>query len=104
MQLIAFRDIPIRVGCSQDHDRNRFQAGIVLDESQNLAAIHSRHIQIQQGKIRARDVDENSLMPEKGQRLNAVICHVQTDSWVHGVEGFLRQPDISATVFDQENF
>jgi hypothetical protein len=43
-------------------------------------------------------------MPEKGQRLNAVICHVQTDSWVHGVEGFLRQPDISATVFDQENF
>jgi hypothetical protein len=81
-----------------------FRLGIVLDESQSLAAIHSRHIQIQQGKIGARGIGKNSLMPEKRHGLDAVGGHIQMDGNIGRVKGFLGQPYISGAVFDQEDF
>ena len=44
------------------------------------------------------------LAPQKGHGLHAVGGHVQMDGPIGIAEGFLRQPDIAGTVFDQENF
>src|SRR5271163_692715 len=43
-------------------------------------------------------------MPEKGQSLDPIGGHVQVNARVNSVKGFLRQPDISGTVFDEQNF
>src|SRR5229473_4902463 len=48
-------------------------------------------------------MDVGPLMPEKGHGLHAVGGHVQMDRTIGIAEGFLRQPDITGTVFDQEN-
>jgi hypothetical protein len=60
-------------------------------------------VQIQQDKIRARNIDVGPLTPQKGHSLHAVASHVQTDGRIGVAERFLRQPHISRTVFDQEN-
>ena len=44
------------------------------------------------------------LVPQKGHGLHAVGSHLQMDGPVGFAEGFLRQPDITRTVFDQQNF
>jgi len=40
---------------------------------------------------------------QESHRLHAVDDHVQLDGRVGFAKGFLRQPDIAGTVFDQEN-
>ena len=42
--------------------------------------------------------------PQEGHGLHAVGGHVQAHGLVGVAEGFLRQPDIAGTVFDQEHF
>ena len=81
-----------------------FRLVILLDVSQNLAAIHLGQVEIQQDEIRARRVGVLALVPQKGHGLDAVGGHVQMDGRVGVAEGFLRQPDIAGAVFDQENF
>ena len=80
-----------------------FRLVIALDLSQDLAAIHLGEVQIQQDQVRARGVDVSSLVPQEGHGLHSVGSHVQVDGHVGIAEGFLRQPDIAGTVFDQEN-
>jgi hypothetical protein len=43
-------------------------------------------------------------MPQKCHSLHAITGYVQTDALIGGAKGFLRQPDVTGTVFDQENF
>ena len=42
-------------------------------------------------------------VPQKGHGLHAVGSHMQMDGHIGVAEGFLRQPDVTGTVFDQEN-
>src|ERR1700722_1738119 len=104
MELVAFRDIRLRVGRRQDDRGDHFQAVILLDVSQNLAAIHFRKVQIQQDNIRTRGIAVDPLVSQKGHGLHAVRSDMQVDGRVGVAEGFLRQPDIAGIVFDQQNF
>ena len=81
-----------------------FRLVIFLDVSQNFAAIHFREVQIQQDKIRAWGLAVVPLMSQKGHGRHAVGRHMQIDVRFGVAEGFLRQPDITGTVFDQKNF
>jgi hypothetical protein len=71
--------------------------------SQDLTAIHLWEVQIQQNEIRARSMDVDPLVTQESHGLHAVDDHVQLDGLVGSAKGFLRQPDIAGTVFDQEN-
>lgn len=62
-ELIAFHNICFRMGSSQDDRRDRLQAVILLDVSQNLAAIHFGEVQIQQDNIQASGMSVGPLMP-----------------------------------------
>src|SRR5271169_6420494 len=44
VKLVTFRNVFFRIGRGQDHDGNGFQAVIPLDQGQDLAAIHPRHV------------------------------------------------------------
>src|ERR1700733_5305684 len=44
LELIAHVNVCFGVGSGQNHSRDRLQVGILLDESQNLAAVHSGHV------------------------------------------------------------
>src|SRR5580704_1000666 len=71
--------------------------------SQHLAAIHSGEVEVEQDQIRARRIGVRSFAPKKGHSLRPVSSHVQTDGWIGVAERFLRQPDVTGTVFDQKN-
>ena len=92
-----------RVGSGQDYGGDGFQIVILLDVGQHLAAIHLGQVQIQQDEVRARGMDVTPLTPQKGHGLHAVGSHMQKDGLVGIAEGFLRQPDVARTVFDQQN-
>ena len=104
LQLIAFHDVRFRLGRGQDDRRDRLQAVISLDVGQNLAAVHPGEIQVQQDQVRTRGIGVGAFVPQKGHGLHAVGSHVQADRPVGLAERFLRQPDVTGTVFDQENF
>src|ERR1700685_56296 len=65
LELIAFRNIHLRVGSSQDDGRNRFQTFVLLNARQNLAAVHFWEVQIQEDKIRARGINVDPLALQK---------------------------------------
>jgi hypothetical protein len=46
----------------------------------------------------------HALAPQKRHGLNAIGSDVQMNAHIGGAKGFLCQPDISGTVFDQKNF
>src|SRR5580693_9058853 len=71
--------------------------------SQHLAAIHSGEVEVEQDQIRARRIGVRSFAPKKGHSLHPVSSHVQTNGWIGVAERFLRQPDVTRTVFDQKN-
>src|ERR1700734_896969 len=48
-------------------------------------------------------MDVRPLVPEESHGLHAVGCNVQVDELIGIAEGFLCQPDITRTVFYQEN-
>ena len=80
-----------------------FRLGILLDVSQDLAAVHFGEVQIQQDKIGARGIGLGPLATQKGHGLDAVERNMQMDRRAGFAKGFLRQPDVARTVFDQEN-
>jgi hypothetical protein len=46
----------------------------------------------------------NTLLPQKSHSLDSVRSHVQMDFLIGFAKSFLRQPDITGTVFDKKNF
>src|SRR6202163_3004090 len=103
VELIGFRDVCFRVGSGEDHCWDRFQAVVTLDLSQDLATIDFRKVQVQQDDVRPRGVSLRPLAPQKGHGLQTVGRHMQAHRPVDLAKGFLRQADVSRTVFDQEN-
>jgi hypothetical protein len=79
MQLIAFHNIPFCFRCGQDHDGDRFQPVVLFNASQNLTAVHSGHIQIEQDEIRARDINESPLALPKGLGPDTIGRQAQMD-------------------------
>ena len=74
---------------------------VLLDEGQDLAAIHLREIQVKQDQIRAGSVDVNAFAPQEGHRFDAVRDDVQVDGRVRIAECFGRQPGVTGAIFDQ---
>src|SRR5713226_4611655 len=103
LELIAFQNIRLRFGGSQDHYGDRFQALIILDVSQNLAAIHFGQVEIQQDKIWTRGMGVGSLLPQKGHGLHTVGSDVQLNRHIGIAECLLRQPDITGAIFNLQN-
>jgi hypothetical protein len=104
MEPIAADNVLVGCGSSQDYGGDGFQALIALDASQNLAAVHSRHIQIEQRKVWAWGIGVGSLTIQESHGVHAIGGDVQTNAVVGGAEGFPCQPHITGTVFDQQNF
>jgi hypothetical protein len=103
LERIARLDIDIVVRDGQNGGRDRFESRVPLNDSQELSAIHSGHIQIKQDKIGARRIGMLSLLPQEGQRINAVGCHMQMNGVAGVAEGFLHQPNIARIIFDEQN-
>jgi len=76
LQLIALHDVRFRLGRGQDDGGDRLQVVIALDVRQDLAAIHSGKIQIQQDEVRPRGIAMWPLAPQEGHGLHAVGGHV----------------------------
>ena len=76
---------------------------ILLDLGQHLAAVHSRQVEVQQDEIRAGRVDVAPSRFRNAMASTPSEATCRSDGRVGVAEGFLRQPDIAGTVFDQEN-
>jgi hypothetical protein len=104
VELISFCNIPLRARSGQDHYGYSLETIVLLDVSQNLAAIHFGEIQIEQDEIGSGSTVVGRLVLEKGNGLHAVGRHMQMDIWIGVAEGFLGQPNIAGIVFYQEDF
>ncbi len=103
LQLIAFDHIRFRLGRSQDHGRDGFEAWIVLDISQNFASVHFGQVQVEQDQVGTRGIEVAPLPLQEGHGFHAIVRDVEPDEWIDIPESFLREAQVSGTVFDQEN-
>jgi hypothetical protein len=71
---------------------------------QDLSAIHFGEVKIQQDKVGTGGMYVGAHVLQKCHSIHAVTSNVQMDGPIGIAEGFLRQPDVTGAVFDQQNF
>src|ERR1700722_4274542 len=104
LELVARHDVRFGIRRGEGHRRYRFQVLILLDVGETPAAIHPGKIQVQQDKIRPRRIGVNALTPQKRHGFHTVGGYTQIDRFAGVAEGFLCQPNIAGTIFNEKYY
>ena len=104
VQAVGFQDVGLALRGGQHHDRDAFQLLVVLDFRQNLAAVLSGQVEVEQDEAGARRILVFALpcagTPSPPRRPD--VCRLLTSLRVF--ERLLRQENIGGAVLDEQDF
>jgi hypothetical protein len=116
LKFIGLGDIPCRLspksvlnilrrrGSRQNNRRDCLQAVIAFEFRKQFAAIHPRHIQVEEDHVWPRLVLVRRFLPQKVRGIDAVSCHVQLESNLNAPECVSRELCILFPIFNEEDF
>ena len=102
-QLIAARNVVVRLGGSEDHNRNFRQVRISFQLAEHLSAIDPRQVQVQNDQLGLRGVHIGAFLPQKPYCLLSVIDRIHVEMPLAFPQNFAGQVDIGEVVVDQQN-